>query len=218
MTIIRFVQNQHFDDEVQRLKDKLNVKRTSRLFKLDSYIDEKGILRVGGRLARSNLTETSKHPIILPKQSTLSYSIIQGIHRSIGHLGKNAILTELRQKYWIIGANGIIKNIVSKCVICRKYQAPIMQQKMANLPSERVTQDTAPFTIVGMDYFGPFAIKQRRCTVKRYGVIFTCLKIRAVHLEVADSLNTSSCINAIRRFIARRGVPKIIRSDNGTNL
>ncbi|CAG2211230.1 unnamed protein product [Mytilus edulis] len=167
MTIIRFVQNQHFDDEVQRLKAKLNVKRTSRLFKLDSYIDEKGILRVGGRLARSNLTETSKHPIILPKQSTLSYSIIQGIHRSIGHLGKNAILTELRQKYWIIGANGIIKNIVSKCVICRKYQAPIMQQKMANLPSERVTEDTAPFTIVGMDYFGPFAIKQRRCTVKR---------------------------------------------------
>ncbi|XP_071171091.1 uncharacterized protein [Mytilus edulis] len=90
---------------------------------------------------------------------------------------------------------------------------------MANLPpSEKVTQDTAPFTIVGMDYFGPFAIKQRRCTVKRYGVIFTCLKIRAVHLEVADSLDTSSCINAIRRFIARRGVPKIIRSDNGTNL
>ncbi|CAC5378087.1 unnamed protein product [Mytilus coruscus] len=109
-----------------------------------------------------------KHPILLSKLSRISYFMIQGIHKSIGHLGKNAILTELRQKYWIIGANSIKKNIVSNCVICRKYQAPIMQQKMANLPSERVTQDTAPFTMVGMDYFGPFAIKQRRCTVKRY--------------------------------------------------
>jgi transposase InsO family protein len=69
-----------------------------------------------------------------------------------------------------------------------------------------------------MDYFGPIEVKRGRSLVKRYGVIFTCCTSRAVHLEIASSLTTDSCINAIRRFIARRGPVDIIRSDNGTNL
>ena len=112
----------------------------------------------------------------------------------------------------------MIKGIVSKCVICRKYCAPFVDQKMANLPKERLISDKPPFTMVGMDFFGPFQIKQGRNLVKRYGVIFTCLSIRAVHLEITHSMDTDSCINAIRRLISRRGNPEFIRSDNGTNL
>ena len=89
---------------------------------------------------------------------------------------------------------------------------------MADLPHERVTPGEPPFTFVGVDYFGPFYVKRGRCMEKRYGDIFTCLTIRAVHTEVAHSLDTSSFINALRRFIARRGLPRVIRSDNGTNL
>lgn len=89
---------------------------------------------------------------------------------------------------------------------------------MANLPEDRLTPDQPPFTNVGVDYFGPFEVKRGRSTVKRYGVMFTCLAIRAVHIEIADSLDTSSCINAIRRFISRRGQVSIMRSDNGTNF
>jgi hypothetical protein len=216
--LIHCIQHQHFDGEFQKLSSKSVVKRSSKLCKLDPFIDEEGILRVGGRLRRANLSDETKHPVILPKDSRISYMIILDIHKKIGHLGKNSILARLREKYWIIGANTIIKSIVSKCVICRKYQVPIMHQKMADLPSDRVTPDVAPFKVVGIDYFGPFEIKQRRCTVKRYGVIFTCLKVRAVHLEIANSLDTDSCINAIRRFISRRGMPEVIRSDHGTNF
>lgn len=89
---------------------------------------------------------------------------------------------------------------------------------MADLPADRIIVDLPPFTDVGMDYFGPMEVKQGRRTVKRYGVIFTCLTSRGVHLEVAHTLDTDSCINAIGRFVCRRGQVGKIRSDNGTNF
>lgn len=75
---------------------------------------------------------------------------------------------------------------------------------MASLPEERLKADDPPFTRIGIDFLGPFEIKQDRSVVKRYGVIFTCLNIKAIHLELAHSLDTDSSINAIRQFIARR--------------
>ncbi len=89
---------------------------------------------------------------------------------------------------------------------------------MADLPTERITADLPPFTNVGVDYFGPIDVKRGCACVKRYGVIFTCMASRAVHLEVAYSLDTDSCINALRRFICRRGQVCHLRSDNGTNF
>lgn len=89
---------------------------------------------------------------------------------------------------------------------------------VADLPADRITADLPPFTDVGMDYFGPVEVKQGRSTVKRYGVIFTCLTSREVHLEVAHTLDTDSCINAIKRFVCRQGQVQKIRSDNGTNF
>ena len=89
---------------------------------------------------------------------------------------------------------------------------------MADLPAARITPDKPPFTNTGIDYFGPFLVKLKRSLVKRYGVIFTCLAVRAVHIEVASSLETDTFILALRRFIARRGQVKRMYSDNGTNL
>ena len=89
---------------------------------------------------------------------------------------------------------------------------------MADLPPGRVTPGMPPFSFVGVDYFGPFTVKRGRCSVKRYGVLFTCLVLRAIHIEVSHTLDTSSFINALRRFIARRGAVIEIRSDNATNF
>ncbi len=94
----------------------------------------------------------------------------------------------------------------------------IVEQKMADLPKERLQADLPLFSNVGVDYFGPFEIKRGRSQVKRYGVVFTCMTSRAIHLEMAHSLTTDSCIDALRQFIARRGQVMHIRSDNGTNL
>ena len=89
---------------------------------------------------------------------------------------------------------------------------------MSDLPHHRVNAPEHAFTHVGLDYFGPFEVKQGRSKVKSYGCIFTCLASRAVHLEVANSLDTDSCINCIRRLVARRGPVESILSDNGSNF
>ncbi|XP_070535105.1 uncharacterized protein [Ptychodera flava] len=199
------------------LQRKKQVRRYSPLYKLDPILD-KGIIRVGGRLERASVSPDSKHPIVLPKDSPLSTIIPQETHKEVGHLGRNSMLAKLREKYWILRAPTAIRNLVTKCVICRKYRAKVCEQKMSDLPKDRITPEEPPFTRTGVDYFGPLEVKRGRVTEKRYGAIFTCMATRAVHLEVACSLDTDSCINAIRRFIARRGQVKSIRSDNGTNF
>lgn len=128
------------------------------------------------------------------------------------------MLSKLCQSYWIPGASTALRRILSKCIICHRLQAAQVCQQMANLPTDRVCPDEAPFSKVGVDYFGPFEIKSRKCKVKRYGVIFTCLAIRAVHIEVAASLDTDSFVNALWCFIARRGQIQDMRSDKGRNF
>ena len=101
---------------------------------------------------------------------------------------------------------------------CKKHHGQPMKQVMGDLPKERADISRPPFTYVGVDYFGPMNVKYRRGTVKRYGCIFTCLTTRAVHIEVAHALNADSFLMALHRFIARRGKPQKLFSDNGTNF
>ena len=75
-----------------------------------------------------------------------------------------------------------------------------------------------PFSNTGVDYFGPFEVKFMHKTTKRWCCLFTCLTTRAVHIEVVPSLEAETCLTAITRFIARRGKPATILSDNGTNF
>ena len=89
---------------------------------------------------------------------------------------------------------------------------------MADLPIERLGYQHPPFSNTGVDYFGPFLVPIRRSTEKRWGFLFTCLTTRAVHIEVVPSLDTRSCVMGVERFIARRGTPTTIMSDNGTNF
>ncbi|KAK2920523.1 hypothetical protein Q8A73_000008 [Channa argus] len=144
--------------------------------------------------------------------------ILQDIHEQIGHGGRNHVLSTLRQRYWIPNAISAIRKILSSCRTCRRLHGATGRQQMADLPLSRVLPDEPPFTRTGVDCFGPFTIKRGRTTAKRYGVIFTCMATRAVHIEVAASLDTDSFINALRRFIARRGQVLEIHSDNGTNF
>ena len=158
------------------------------------------------------------HPILLPSKSAVVEVFARHRHSKIGHMGRNYLLSDLSEDYWIVGKNSLVKKISNNCIICRKINGRFGQQIMAQLPLERTSFGTFPFHNTGIDYFGPFLVVRGRTNEKRYGIVFSCLVTRAVHLEVAHSLNTDSFINGLRRFIARRGAIKNFISDNGTNL
>ena len=124
----------------------------------------------------------------------------------------------IRERYWIVQARVSLRRVLNGRFHSKRMQASVGRQKMANLPEDRVCPVEPPFSHVGVDCFGPLLVRHGRSTVKRYGVLFTCLAIRAIHIEVAHTQDTDAFIHALRRFIARRGQPQRIRSDNGTNF
>ena len=215
--IIEAVQAGSFREERLSLKDAKKVKKSSHITKLDPVFIQ-GTLCVGGRLQNSPLQNVAKHPAILPKDHHISNLIVRFYHGISGHSGLEHTLSLIREKYWIVKARSLLRRVLSSCVDCRKRQAAVGQQKMASLPADRVIPFDPPFSYVGVDCFGPLEVRRGRSTVKRYGVLFTCMTMRAIHVEVAHSLDTDSFLNALRRFIARRGNPKQIRSDNGGNF
>ncbi|XP_074645898.1 uncharacterized protein LOC141902157 [Tubulanus polymorphus] len=165
-----------------------------------------GLLCVRGRLGRSELSESSKHPIILPKNGHITDLIVRFYHDIYAHRGREYTLSKIRLKFWVVNGKSAVWRTISKCINCRKRNAKLSQQKMSDLPPDRVSPDKPPFSFVGLDYFGPFLVKRGR-------------SLHSLNsLEVCHSLDTDSFISGLRRFIARRGQPEKIRSDNGTNL
>ena len=224
VAILRVIQQQAFPNEMKACQDHVNentkkpISKSSSILSLDPVLTDDGLLRVGGRLRNAPIDHQAKHPVILPTDCHVSNMIIRHTHETINHEGRNHVLGELRQRYWIINASAAVRKLVRSCVTCRKYQAKSGVQKMADLPTCRLQPNEPAFSQTGVDYFGPIPVKVGRTTKKRYGVLFTCFTSRAIHIEVAETLDTSSCINAIRRFISRRGPVKEMHSDNGTNF
>ena len=216
--IIKIVQLNDFKDEHQSLQHKIPIKKTSPLYKLDPYIDDNDLIRVGGRLRRGTFDANLKYPVILPKNSHVTNLIIRHFHQKVHHQGRTITLNEIRAHgFWIVSGSTLVSKLINNCVTCKKVRYSTCVQKMADLPQDRI-EISPPFSYSAVDYFGPFFIKEGRKEVKRYGVLFTCMSSRAVHLETANSLNTDSFINAYRRFVSRRGPCIQLRSDHGSNF
>ena len=215
---IRLYQRRAFQKEIITLENRQTISGQSRIFKLDPFVDNDGVLRVGGRINKANLDYRLKHPILLPKEGQITYTIIIDHHEKVAHAGRGMTINEIcNHGYWIINCTSAVKSVISKCVECRKLHRKIYQQKMGNLPTDRLSEEP-PFTYCGVDMFGPFLVKDGRKIQKRYEAMFTCFSSRAVHIELTSNLTTDSFIQALRRLNSRRGNVRIIQSDNGTNF
>lgn len=223
--ILKQVQREHFPNEIKCCTEGRAIPKNSSIISLSPFLDENGLLRVGGRLnrAREHLNRLDVNPIIVPKNSHIDLLLVRHYHETVQHQGRRITDGRLRSAgYWIIGVKRLLASVIHKCVICRKLRGSFCAPKMADLPEDRL-QPGPPFSFVGVDVFGQWNVIVRRtrggqASRKRWAVLFTCLVSRAIHIEVIEDLSSSSFINALRRFIAIRGPVKQFRSDRGTNF
>ena len=216
--IIKSTQRRSFKNEIDALKSGNVISKSSKVHKLDPFVDNDGVLRAGGRIQKSSLNKEIQHPVLLPKESRVTTMIIQWCHEKVAHSGRGITINQIRSSgFWVINCNSVVKSFVSACVACRHLRGKFQQQKMTNLPKDRMCEGP-PFTYCGVDLFGSFFVKEGRKEMKRYGTLFTCLSSRAVHIDKSNSLSTDSFILCLRRFIGQRGNVKHIRSDNGSNF
>ena len=219
--LIKMVQSSVFAQEIHDLANGKALHAKSKLLSLNPFLDQTGIMRVGGRLKHADLSYDRRHPILLPKSNTLTRLLIENEHLSSGHAGIQTTLYGLRRRYWLIDGRSQVRKIILRCVRCMRVQPPTPDYLMGQLPKDRVTA-ARPFSNVGVDYCGPFYIKERRrrnrAKIKVYVAVFVCLVVKAVHLELVSDMTTEAFIAALRRFISRRGRPRTISSDNGTNF
>ena len=184
---------------------------------LDLYSDESGLLRCGGRLQHANIPFGAKHPILLPEHHHLISLIIRDCHLRVLHGGVKQKLSELRSRFWLVRGHQQIRRALSKCVICKHFEGMHYSvPSTAPLPEFRL--ENFAFTNVGVDFAGPLFIrtgtKDHCSTEKVYIALFTCGSSRAVHMELVPDLVAGTFIRCFKRFISRRGIPKLIVSDN----
>ena len=131
------------------IKEKKKVLKKSRLYRLDPFLDGDGVLRVGGRLRRSDLELSDKQPILLPKGHHLSKLVIRYYHEKVHHQGRQTThRAALQARYWVIGGHGMVAKMMSTCVPCKKSRGAMVTQHMADLPTDR-TETAPPFTNIG---------------------------------------------------------------------
>jgi len=227
--ILKEVQKKAFTDEIGMLSSigegnddgeqrSVLLKKRSPLYCLDPFLDEKGLIRVGGRVKRASIPRDVAHPVVLPKRSHVTELIVSHFHVKSGHSGTNTTLNEIRASgFWVLKGRTVVAAHVHRCVTCRKLRGVALVQKMSDLPPDRL-EPSPPFTYSAVDFFGPFLVKEGRSEKKRWGAMFVCMASRAIHIEIAHSLSTDSFINAYRRFVGRRGPIRQLRCDRGTNF
>ncbi|XP_011487025.2 uncharacterized protein LOC105356652 [Oryzias latipes] len=222
LVILKQAQQDAFEKELSALKAGKPVAKQSPLHKLSPVLGD-GIISVGGRLKYSELEKSEKSPIVLPKDHHVSLLLTRHCHDKVKHQGRHLTEGAIRAAgLWILGVKRLVNSVIHKCVICRKLRGKEEQQLMADLPPERL-KTCSPFSYVGLDVFGPWMVTTRRtrgghAQSKRWAIMFSCMSSRAVHIEVIESLDTNSCVNALRRFFAVRGPATKLLSDRGTNF
>ena len=230
---IQRIQQRAFQEELATMQTQgsngilpLQTSKTSRLKDLNPMFDQKRkIIFSESRLIFSDLPESTKRPIILPKNDKVVKKYVIFMHKINGHAGPELTLSLIRQRYRIIQGRRQVRTIIRGCPKKKCTKPPSLTQIMAPLPKERTTEPTS-FKNVSVDLFGPLFVKHscvhENCphpkTTKVYGCLYTCFHTRAVHIELLEEASSEDFFLGFRNFISRRGCPSYMFSDNGKNF
>ncbi|GBN42555.1 hypothetical protein AVEN_69906-1 [Araneus ventricosus] len=196
--------------EVSYLSASKQLPSNNKIIPLTPFYDDSGIIRVGGKLKNSMLTESQKHPILLPKTDHVVNLIITDYHLKLLHAGPQLIQAALREKFWILSARDAVRREVRKCIPCFRNRPKLAEQIMGELPKSTVCPSSV-FHRTGLDFAGPFLIRSSKGrgsrNTKCYICVFVCFATKAVHLEVVSDLTSRTFIACLKRFVARRASP-----------
>ena len=209
--LYRSAQMSSFSNEVQLLRQEKPVPASSPIYGLTPFIGDDDLLRVRGRLHLSDLCYEEKHPVIIPK-GHLAELLVREQHQLMKHCGVSTLITAVRSSLWVVGLRAIARRVVRGCVSCRRHDSRACCQPAPPLPRDRVTEAKV-FEVCGLDFAGPlFSVDEPR--KKLYICLFTCSVVRAVHLELTESMSVDDFLLAFQRFAARRGIPSVVYCDN----
>ncbi|XP_058450065.1 uncharacterized protein LOC131429749 [Malaya genurostris] len=203
--IWKLVQREVYTDELVLLsrnellpeKERMGLLRSSNLYTLSPKLGQDGLIRLDGRIGATELASSNvKYPVILPTSHRVTNLLVDHYHRKFLH-GNSEIVFNY---YYVPRLRVLIRKIARQCKCCKVQKTRPALPRMA-----RLSPYVRPFSFVGLDYFGPMLVRVGRSNAKRWIALFTCLTIRAVHVEVAHELSTQYCISCIRRFVCRRG-------------
>ena len=209
-----------FPEELSAIKKKKSLPPRSKVLVMHPMMGRDKLLRVGGRLWQSDYVYHVKHPIIIAATDHLAKILFQHYHLLLGHCGPSTLLTHAANLFHVMGGRALARSVCRRCVVCKKQSAKASKQLLGPLPSARIEPQLV-FLHTGMDFGGPFTVRQgytrRPVDVKVYLAIFVCFSTKAVHLEVVSDQKTGAFLAALDRFVARRGLPLHLYSDNGPN-
>ena len=160
----------------------------------------------------------SKHPLVLPSRHPLTRLVVLHHHRKDEHCGVQHTLLSTRKKFWIVNGNAAVKAYMRDCGVCNIRRAKKIETLMSDLPLSRTSAHKKPFADCGIDYFGPLMFKEGRSLKKAWGLLFTCMASRAIHVEMVVSLSLDEFLLAFTRFMDLRGPVSNLYSDNGSTF
>lgn len=219
-------QQRHLTEEFERLSQNKPISFKSKLLQYNPYWSvEDGLLRSNTRLILSNLPESTRKAIILPKNCSIVEKFIMKQHRVHQHAGSSYLHALIKDNFLLQQSRRQIRKIIRKCTK-RGCATPVpLTQQESPLPANRI-DNCEPFRHAACDLFGPMTVFHK-CGLKDcphpkeskvHGALFTCFHSRAVHLELVDDASTEAFMNAFRAFCARRGTPSTMYSDNAKNF
>ena len=215
----------NFEHILKRLSAKAKDPESTRRFNelktlrnLRPCVGSDRLLRVEGRLENADLPLDTIHPIILPGRHPLTALVVLAEHEVAGHGGPVYTLMKTRERFWIIHGTSSVKHYIATCGKCALRKAKPIRQLMADLPACRVSACNKPFKFTGLDYFGHYFFRQGRSECKAWGLLFTCLCTRCLHVELVTSLDLDNFLLAFTRFTNLRGAVDTIYSDNASTF
>ena len=191
--VVKADQMVHFEAEFKALSNGESINPKSSIAPLYPFMDN-GVITVDGRLAHGySMTDDQLFPLLVSHRSKKAYTCNQRCPQTNPSWWSNS--NSGRDETSNLGHSGIDEAVS----VYQKVRHVLPLQLMAN-------------------FAGPLSIKNGTECVKGYVAVFICFASKAVHLEAVSSLTSDAMVTALRRFIARRGIPSQIVSDNATNF